>query len=161
MGLGANQDDRSQTGRAAVACSGSGDADRGAGGRARGGNRARAQTPGSQQTQGEATGGKAAQTDPATTSTRTKRAPRRPANHPGNSDPWGAGAARARGNRAVAQADLWGVQADQELGQEEQTEAGHKTLPEEQASANLSSRERGSSHHCPQAQEERASGQTA
>ena len=52
-------------------------------------------------------------------------------------------------------------QADQELGQEKQRKGGHKTLPEEQASANLSSRERASSHYRPQGQEERASGQTA
>jgi len=107
------------------------------------------------------TGRKTTQTRVSATSTGAKRADGRPANHPGNSDPWAGDAARARGNRGVAQADLRGMQADQELGQEEPREGGQKTVSKEQARANVSGKKRAGSHSCPQAGQQAAIPQTA
>lgn len=129
--------------------------------RAGGGNRARAQTPGSQARKREAKCWKTTKTSVSATSTRTKRPDGRAAKHPSSSDARRRGPHRTRGERGVAQTDLCGCQADQELGQEKQRKGGQKTVSQEQAVANVSRREKGNWHCCKVGQEERASGQTA
>src|SRR5690242_19607038 len=101
-----------------MAGKGSRDANGGADRRARRGTGARAQTPQSQASQGKATGGKAPKARVSTTHTRTKRAHGRPTEYPGSSGPWARDPDGTRRDRAVAQTDLCGCQADQELGQE-------------------------------------------
>ena len=117
--------------------------------RARGGNRARAQTPGSQARKRETPGRKTTKTSVSATSTRTKCAHGRPANHSDNHHAWRRDPGGTRGERRVAQTDLCGCQADQELGQEVPREGGQTTVSQEQAGANLSRRETGSWHCCP------------
>src|SRR5215475_1449591 len=118
MGMGANQDDRSQAGRKAMAGPRSGNAHRGAGGRAGGGKRAGVQTPSSQAGKRETTGRKTTKTSVSAPRTGTKRADGRATEHPSCNDAWRRDPGGTHGDRRVAQADLWSVQADQELGQE-------------------------------------------
>src|SRR5205807_3477515 len=137
------------------------DADGGLGGRTEGGSRARAQTQGSEEIEGETTGGKADQARVSATRTGTKRPDARRAVHPGGRDPWGRDTARTRGDRRVAQTDLCGSQANQELGQEEQTEGGNQTIPHKQAGACLRACAKAGSECRTQADEEAALPQTS
>src|SRR5436190_5791462 len=130
--MGADEDDRSQAGGAAMASKGSGNANGGADRRARRGRGARAQTP---QRQGETTGGKTTKARVSTTRTRTKRAHGRPTEYPGSSGPWARDPDGTRRDRAVAQTDLSGCQAHQELGHQMPREGGQKTAAQEQAGA--------------------------
>src|SRR5207244_13159231 len=108
MGMGTDQDDRSRTGRAAMAGQGRGDAHGDVSGRA-GRSRAReAETKPREQIERETTGRKAPQADMSATGTRTKRAPRRPANAARSGAARRGDALRTRGGRRVAQADLCG-----------------------------------------------------
>src|SRR5258708_34443573 len=85
MGMGANQDDRAQTGRTAMVSQGSRHADCGVGGRARGSRGAGAQTPGSQARKRETPGRKTTKASVSATSTPPNGAERRPANQSDNS----------------------------------------------------------------------------
>src|SRR5437879_6771528 len=136
MGMGADEDDRSQTGRKAMVDQGCRDADGGAPRRAEGGSRARAQAQGCEEIAGETTSGKTTQAGVSAQRTRTKRADAGAAKDPGDCDPWGRDPARACGGPSVAQADLSGRQANQELAHQMPRERRQKTESEEQASTN-------------------------
>src|SRR5262245_38702041 len=132
-----------------MAGQGSGHADRGAPGRSGGGRGARAQTQGGKKTEGETTGRKTAEAHATATRTRTELFDAGPANGPSSSSPCRRDPSRTRGDRRLAQTDLCTCQADQELGSQMPGEGSQKTLSQEQAVANVSSRETGSWHCCP------------
>src|SRR5260370_42312225 len=106
MGMGTDEDDRSQPGREAMAGEGRGDANGGACGRAGGSRGARAQTSEGFAAKRETTGGTALQADPEHTSKRTKRARARKAGDERNGEARKGDAKWARGDERADPANL-------------------------------------------------------